>query len=434
VDRHERSGGEKMKMRRLQWVLLCGLFMVEAHAADNHIGVASCATGVCHGKLTAQSDKNVWFNEYRVWSAEDGHARAYQTLLSPASKRIADNLGIASAQTSDRCLNCHTDNVPQQQRGPKFQISDGIACEACHGGAERWVESHAEPDATHADNLAKGMMATEQPLTRATLCISCHLGTEDRFATHEIMAAGHPRLTFELGAFVTNQPPHYTVDADYERRKGHVDEFNLWLAGQLIGARQFVTLLPGHWLRGAQTMYPEFAFYDCHACHHPMDAARWNRRNVGEGVSPGALRLQTDHLMILQAAASALDPTTAATLATATQSLVRAGQHGTTAVRDACAPILQWIGAREDWTTRAFARPQIVDVRRALVRYAADGRMSDFAAAEQTFLSIETLSLYLGDADRHRGALDHLFTTVEDDATFNPGRFASAAQQMLEAM
>ena len=34
---------------------------------DNvHLGVASCATGVCHGKLTEQEDSNVWLNEYRI--------------------------------------------------------------------------------------------------------------------------------------------------------------------------------------------------------------------------------------------------------------------------------------------------------------------------------------------------------------------------------
>lgn len=413
--------------------LWCALLTANAPAqtADIHVGVASCATGVCHGKLMPQPDKHVWLNEYRVWSSEDGHARAYETLSTPASKQIAANLGIASAQTSPRCLNCHTDNVPQSQRGPKFQLSDGIACEACHGGAGRWIESHAEPTSTHADNLAKGMVATEKPLVRASLCIACHLGSEDRFATHEIMGAGHPRLSFELDAYTTNQPPHYSIDDDYRQRKGQIDGFNLWLAGQLITARQYVTLLPGHWFGGGQAIYPEFAFYDCHGCHHPMDTERSNRGGDGR---PGGLRLQTDHLLILQATAAALDPDGAQTLASASQSLVRAGQHDAAAVRDACAPILQWIGAREDWAARAFDKTQVGEVRRKLIRYAAEGRMRDFAAAEQTFLSIESLSLYLGDEQQRHSALDRLFNSVEDDASFKPAEFASAARLMQDGM
>ncbi len=73
------------------------------------------------------------------------------------------------------------------------------------------------------------MYPTEQPAARAALCVSCHLGADDRFATHEIMGAGHPRLSFELDAFSTNQPAHYIVDADYVRRKGAIEGFNLWL-------------------------------------------------------------------------------------------------------------------------------------------------------------------------------------------------------------
>jgi len=42
------------------------------------------------------------------------------------------------------------------------------------------------------------MYPTEEPMERARLCLSCHLGTERKFATHEIMGAGHPRLAFEL--------------------------------------------------------------------------------------------------------------------------------------------------------------------------------------------------------------------------------------------
>lgn len=402
---------------------------------DVHLGVASCATGVCHGKLLPQTDKNVWLNEYRVWSADDRHARAYQTLQSTQSKAIADKLGIASAQTSDQCLNCHTDNVEQSLRGVKFQLSDGIACEACHGGAARWIESHAEPTTTHADNLAKGMYPTERPDARAALCLSCHLGDDDRFATHRIIGAGHPRLSFELDAFSTNQPVHYTVDADYVRRKGSVESFNLWLAGQLTSARRLVELASGHWLRGAQTMYPELAFYDCHACHHPMDDARWSVRIAGRGVAPGSLRLQTDGLLILQATSAVLDPAGAAALANATNEFVRAGQRSDAAVGAAAAQIEKWLAVRaDDWSRRTFSKAQVADVRRSLARYAAEGRMGDFAAAEQTFLGVETLSLYLGDADPLRGALDTLFDTVADAATFNPAKFASAAKRLQGAL
>ena len=431
-----------MKRRILAWMI--GVFALAlgdwTHAAnaiddDVHLGVASCATGVCHGKLTPQKDRNVALNEYRIWSAEDRHARAYQTLGSAQSKQIADKLRIPSAQTSDLCLNCHTDNVKQTLRGPKFQLSDGIQCEACHGGSARWIETHTEAKATHAGNLARGMYPTENPAARADLCLRCHLGADDRFATHEIMGAGHPRLSFELDAFSTNQPAHYVVDEDYVKRKGRIEGFNLWLTGQLEAAGRFSALASSHWFRGTQPMYPELAFYTCSACHHQMDDHRWDRRIVGSSVPPGSLRLQTDHLLVLAATADALDPGSSESILRAANDFVMAGQRSVAAVTESSATIGKWATAkRAEWIARVFTKSEVGQVRRSLARYAAEGRMGDFAAAEQTFLGIESLSLYIGDATRIRAQLDALFKTVESDRTFNPTQFAAAAKNLLGAL
>lgn len=424
------------------WVIAVFALAISTHVGaansiddDVHLGVASCATGVCHGKLTPQKDKNVALNEYRIWSGEDRHARAYQTLGTAQSKQIADKLGIPSAQTSDLCLNCHTDNVKQRLRGPKFQLSDGIQCEACHGGSARWIETHTEAKATHADNLARGMYPTESPAARADLCLRCHLGAEDRFATHEIMGAGHPRLSFELDAFSTNQPAHYVVDEDYVRRKGHIEGFNLWLTGQLEAAARFSALASGHWFRGAQSMYPEIAFYTCSACHHQMDDHRWDRRSVGPGIPPGSLRLQTDHLLVLAAAADALNPGSSDTILRAANDFVKAGQRSVAAVSESSVNIGKWVAARRaEWVTRTFTKAEVSQVRRNLARYATEGRMGDYATADQTFLAIESLSLYLGDATRIRAPLDALFKTVENDRTFNPAQFGAAAKSLLGAL
>src|SRR5688572_7330913 len=122
---------------------------IEPGIADyKHMGVASCSTSVCHGKLAPQTDKDVALNEYRIWQQEDRHAQAYRTLELPESKRIAANLGLANATAAKICLDCHADNVPSDKRGGKFQISDGVGCEACHGGSEKWLESHAAEAAT----------------------------------------------------------------------------------------------------------------------------------------------------------------------------------------------------------------------------------------------------------------------------------------------
>jgi len=399
----------------------------EPGVADyKHLGVASCATSVCHGKLSPAPDKHVALNEYQTWTREDRHAQAYRTLELAESKRIAANLGLASASTAPICLNCHADNVPSDKRGPKFQISDGVGCEACHGGSEKWIQSHAAESATHKGNVALGMYSSEQPLKRAELCLGCHLGTKDRFATHAIMGAGHPRLSFEMEAYTANQPAHYVVDADYEQRKGRIPGMNLWLTGQIESTRRMLTLLQTDMFHNGG-MFPEFAFYDCHSCHHPMDKIRWNAQRAGAGIKPGTLRLQTQNLIVLQAVTETFEPAALNELVGLTNALIRAGQANRAAVTSAAKALQDWVEKREALSRRQFSTADVTAMRKTLVKYGATDKAGDFAAAEQIVLGLESLSYSLGDHDKKKAALDPLFNAVKNDTAFSPQQFASAA-------
>jgi len=399
----------------------------EPGVADyKHLGVASCATSVCHGKLSPAPDKHVALNEYQTWTREDRHAQAYRTLELTESKRIAANLGLASASTAPICLNCHADNVPSDKRGPKFQISDGVGCEACHGGSEKWIQSHAAESATHKGNVALGMYSSEQPLKRAELCLGCHLGIKDRFATHAIMGAGHPRLSFEMEAYTANQPAHYVVDADYEQRKGRIPGMNLWLTGQIESTRRMLTLLQTDMYHSGG-MFPEFAFYDCHSCHHPMDKIRWNAQRAGAGIKPGTLRLQTQNLIVLQAVTETFEPAALNELVGLTNALIRAGQANRAAVTSAAKALQDWVEKREALSRRQFSTADVTAMRKTLVKYGATDKAGDFAAAEQIVLGLESLSYSLGDHDKKKAALDPLFNAVKNDTAFSPQQFASAA-------
>src|SRR4051812_19830470 len=198
-------------MKLLIIAAIAGLLPVgAAHAAaalpqyshDKTLGVGSCASSLCHGAVETWKDSSVMQNEYITWSRSDKHARSYSVLLNERSKEIAKKLNLPQpAHKSDLCLDCHTHNPKPAQRGENFQLTDGISCEACHGPADRWVKSHVEPDATHQNNLSRGMYATNDDVLRARLCLSCHIGNQEKFVTHKIMAAGHPRMSFELDTF-----------------------------------------------------------------------------------------------------------------------------------------------------------------------------------------------------------------------------------------
>ena len=399
-------------------------------AGPKHLGVASCAYSNCHGNLTPQTTRNVAQNEYRTWLQEDRHSQAYRGLEGPAGQAIAAKLGLSSAATAKICLDCHADNVPAALQGPRFLLSDGVGCEACHGGAEKWIVTHAQQGSTHAQNVASGMSPTESPARRAQVCLQCHLGTQERFATHQLMGAGHPRLRFELDTFTANQPPHFIVDADYIKRKGKIEDANLWVAGELEGALRFMTLEQSPFFH-AEGLFPELAFYDCYACHHALDVPRWSAERAGPGIRPGTLRVQKQQLVMLEALAEVVGPRAAVSeLAEATAALTQASQRDFAAGKAAAGKLAQWLDARQAWVQRRYSRAETASLRKTLLRYAGADKASDFLTAEQVVLSVEALSYGLGDHDRHRGALDSLYDTVKSNASFNPGRFAEVSRSV----
>ena len=59
------------------------------YGADRHTGVTSCAGSTCHGSAAPWRNSTVLQNEYITWEQKDRHAKAYKTLLTERSQRIA---------------------------------------------------------------------------------------------------------------------------------------------------------------------------------------------------------------------------------------------------------------------------------------------------------------------------------------------------------
>ena len=156
-----------------------------ATAADIHLGVATCAGGPCHGAASTTKKTGVLQNEYLTWQVHDKHAKAYSVLEGDLGKRIAANLGIGPATEAKQCLDCHADNVSPEMRGVQFKISDGVGCESCHGGSQRWLGPHVTGHVDHAALVKDdGLYPTDRPVDRAKLCLSCHLGDDTHVITH----------------------------------------------------------------------------------------------------------------------------------------------------------------------------------------------------------------------------------------------------------
>ena len=114
-------------------------------ASGAHLGVASCAGSTCHGRMAGDGPV-VRQDEISIWqepsTAGGAHSRAYAVLSNSRSQFIARNLGIADAASAPMCLGCHSSSASASGGNFRYQLSDGVNCESCHGGASGWISSH----------------------------------------------------------------------------------------------------------------------------------------------------------------------------------------------------------------------------------------------------------------------------------------------------
>ncbi|MBC7821633.1 MAG: hypothetical protein IAG10_32505 [Planctomycetaceae bacterium] len=252
-------------------------------APPKFVGSSSCATALCHGGL---SGRKVVGAEFPLWAARDPHSRAYSVLLNDRSKQMAARLTLSNktAHESAECLNCHSPatalNAPTiTDRAPPA----GVDCERCHGAAELWLTPHKRKDwkARSAEEKSRlGFTNLADVLTRAKLCTECHVGGPERDVNHTLIAAGHPRLFFEFSTFHANWPKHWPRKTDENNHPvsvakpnapaspGSLFEAKLWAVGQVITAQSSLKLL-SHRAAKVQA-WPEFAEWNCYACHHDL--------------------------------------------------------------------------------------------------------------------------------------------------------------------
>ena len=172
---------------------------------NNYVGPGSCSAVACHGAIRPVPGARILQTEYSTWVAMDRHARATEVLGNMVSQRMGRILGIGNPLQAQKCLVCHSLDVPAASRGRNF-ATEGVSCEACHGPATGWLGYHVTKDAKHEESVRRGMYDTKDVVKRTDKCLTCHLGTAEKFVDHEMIAAGHPDLVFELEAFSSAMP------------------------------------------------------------------------------------------------------------------------------------------------------------------------------------------------------------------------------------
>lgn len=278
------------------------------------VGSDSCGTSTCHsGPIGTQPN---WNSSQSVFEAFDPHAKAGLTLSSQWSRQIVLALDPESKDSHDRfqqvlrsrCNSCHSpidakgvmlgDVMSsglsmESEAGVKSHQEHGLAgvsCEACHGPASDWVQSHLREDWSVSDSMRE----TRNFVQRIEGCVRCHVGSRRadglvRDMNHDMIAAGHPALRFDGWSALTRLPRHAPEDRERDGLPNLADESDLrrFLAAQAIAIRTAIQLSADRRIDSKSTaadalstdsVWPELADFDCFACHHNLSITNFAAR------------------------------------------------------------------------------------------------------------------------------------------------------------
>ena len=274
-----------------------------------------CSASACHGDPVAGEVRD-WRSAATAWSLFDPHRRAFAVLYSPRSVEIYDNLqraeqegaptsmlrasqGTADTAASaaiegpdpaayarflaERCIGCHA--TSQKPEAP-IETLAGVTCGSCHpSDSAEWTAGHYL-----STFPAKSTVDGASPAARGDLCSSCHLGPKRASGrvfdvNHDLIAAGHPRMLFELDSLLANYPKHWDERAVASKRQTaegarfqHLDQ---WFAGQVAAARRTLDQLEHR----AALASPDFAQFACGDCHHALSPPTGPRPRAARAAS-----------------------------------------------------------------------------------------------------------------------------------------------------
>lgn len=383
------------------------------------IGAGGCASSNCHGGTTPaqESVSRILTTEYSIWAVSDKHAKAAQVLSDARSRRMAEILGIKDPMRDQRCAPCHVAGSPQSS------MTDGVACEACHGAAEKWLGPHTQKN-SHETSLSLGLTDTKNLRKRAELCLACHLGAKDKVVDHELIAAGHPDLAFELDTFGWAQPAHWR---EPKPEAGNtLPRVRLWAVGQAVALNEGMKLLA----QRAAGKWPELADLECYQCHHDLRSESWRIQRGYPNRRPGAMqvnlaRLDVARILVAVAAPERRDALESA-LARLEENVQNRFSDGATIAESArgVARLAEDLIGR--FETRDFgqadARALIQALNANVERVAGNGPHS----AEQILMSLDALAAALTRNDKRvQQAMGEVYTFLEHPSLYNPRQFVA---------
>ncbi|OGU58652.1 MAG: cytochrome C554 [Ignavibacteria bacterium RBG_13_36_8] len=132
---------------------------------NKYVGYKACT--MCH-----KSDKQG--EQEKIWEGSK-HSKAFEVLKSEEAEKIAGEKGLKTkAFEAKECLKCHVTayGVDASLLEKKFNVEDGVQCEACHGAGSEYKSMKTMKD--HASAVAAGLADLKDTKNIKKLCETCH--------------------------------------------------------------------------------------------------------------------------------------------------------------------------------------------------------------------------------------------------------------------
>ncbi len=441
---------------KLRVVFICAWFfappalLFSQNEPVKYIGPGSCSATSCHGSVKPVAGSRILQNEYSTWIIQDKHSRAYQALTGDVGERMARILKLgAKAEEAPKCLACHALSPLPEQRGRAFEISEGVSCENCHGPASGWLGPHTTRTWPHEKSVALGMHDTRNVIHRTEKCLECHLGKKNKFVDHEMIAAGHPDLYFELDSFSAVMPRHWKVPRESEPGKPAEDPawvgVREWSAGQAVQVRVAMERLIWRAKNerfDKKDVWPEYSELSCFACHHALGPAKdsWRQEHAYLGRRPGDPAWNSSRYAVFRLLAKQIDSANAQELdrqllaVSDEMSRLNPDRNAVAAAASAAAPLAQRIAQR--LATMQYDQAVTLRLLQRISDDAENIALADERAAEQAAMALDSLYIaYSKDAKpanaaEVRAAINALFQQLENPSSYSADQFASTLRRI----
>jgi cytochrome c554/c'-like protein len=432
------------------WSMTFPVLLSAENAPIKYIGPGSCAATSCHGSVKPIAGSRILQNEYSTWIIQDKHSRAYQALGGDIGERMARILKLgAKAEEAPKCLACHALNPLPDQRGRAFEISEGVSCENCHGPASGWLGPHTTRTWPHEKSVGLGMHDTRDVIHRTEKCLECHLGTKNKFVDHEMIAAGHPDLYFELDSFSAVMPRHWKSPRESEPGKPVEDAawvgVREWSAGQAVqlrAAMERLTWRAKNERFDKKEVWPEYSELSCFACHHALGPAKdsWRQEHAYIGRRPGDPAWNSSRYTVFRLLAKQIDSANAQELdrqllaVSDEMNKLNPDRNAVASAASAAAPLAQRIAER--LATMQYDQAVALRMLQRIPDDAENIALADERAAEQAAMAMDSLYIaYSKDAKpanaaEVRAAINGLFQQLENPSSYNADQFASSLRQI----